>query len=294
MYHSKHQHSEAIECFRRCVELRKDEREKGAYASSLHHLGAAEFDAGHYQQGIATIELALELARIANDPAIERNSINSLGNFKLRLGDYAAAEALYRQALNLSEHFGDARRIAYFAQNLGESMVRQHRPEVALPLLERAFEIYQQSNDTQGLIEIQAAQAHAAIDLGRRRQARALIDSAALAAERLGDALTLARVHMAYGHIYKELNDFAAAELAYRDTLRHARDANMPLTQALAYHQLGDLHDAAGNADTARRCWLQSLDLYGHQLSSPATDELRSKLGDGSPNSGQDIDDIGR
>jgi tetratricopeptide (TPR) repeat protein len=278
VHHSRHRHADAIDCLRRSAALRERDQQPSAFASALQHLSTAQFDAGRFADGFATIRRALRIAQIAQDTTIACNCVNSLGNFYFRLGEYTEAQLHYRQALDLAERIGDTRRVSYYAQNLGECMILQDRPEAALPLLERAFEIYQRTDDIQGQAETLAARAHAELALGRHWHARALADSAAEIAERFGDPLSLSRVHTVYGHLLRATGDFEAAKQAYRTALHNARSADIPLMQAAAFHHLGDVYEITVGPARARRYWRRALDLYG-DIASPEADVLAGKLG---------------
>jgi tetratricopeptide (TPR) repeat protein len=276
VYHSKHRHQDAIAALRRCVMLRRRDKDVLAQASSLHHLGIAEFEAGHYAQSLTSVERAL--ARAGGDITIQRNCINTLGNFSVRLCDYEQAKIYYQQALELAARVGDRRREAVFAFNLGECETFLHRPEVAGPLLERAYEIYQAIDHAPGQADVMIVQAHAELELGRPRSARALIDTAASMSEAIGDPLRLSRVHMVYGHLHRAAPDHRAAVKAYQQAYTYARLADNVIMQGHAQRQIGDVYELAHELGPARRHWRHALSLYGSDFPSPETAALHQKL----------------
>lgn len=278
VHHSKHNHGAAIEALKRCAELRREDADLAGLASALHHLGTAEFDAGHYLQSVATVEQALGFARAAQDIAIERNCVNSLGTFCLRLDDHQQARFHYQWALELATQMGDRPREADVAFNLGECEMLLNRPETAGPLLERAFEIFETLGDLSSQADVMIVQAQVQLELGRAQSARATLDAAASMCESVGDPLQLSHVHMAYGHFYLASGDYHIAMQAYRQAGSFGRLADNSIMQARAEHRIGDIYERFGKIETARRHWHKGLLFYGEGFPSPATDVLREKL----------------
>lgn len=274
---SQHHNAEAIACFSRCARHWREVGDHQTAAVALQHLSAAQFDVGRHQEAIVTVEAALDLAERCDDLAIRCNCLNNLGIFLLRLGDHARAEHYYRQALLLADQIGDANRIAVFALNLAVCQIRLGRPEGALPLLDRAYETFSTLDDRYYVTSTLIAQAEAHLGLGRDQDAQVLIDSAALPAEQFGDPMQLARVHVAYGHIFTAADAYPAALRAFHLALEFAREAHVPYMQSVAYRSLGDLYKLMGQGESARRSWRRALTGLGDQP-TPEADALRRKL----------------
>ena len=277
VHYSTHHYAAAIESFTECLRLREGEHDPQITAVALHHLAVAQFDSGRYEEGITTAERALTHARSAHDVTIERNCINSLGEFRLDLGDYAGAETYCQQALLLADQAGDLRGVAVFALNLSECETFLHRPETALPLLDRALENFERLENVYDQANVMVAQARAHLELGRVKSATVLIDTAAEIAEQLSDPSQLARVQMLYGHLNAAAGSYQAAAEAFRVALDHAVAAGTPFLQASALRQLGDTTERVHGTAHARRHWLSALALYG-SVWSPEAELLRERI----------------
>ncbi|HET9173266.1 MAG TPA: BTAD domain-containing putative transcriptional regulator [Actinospica sp.] len=273
-----HHYTSAIEVFAECVRLRELGRDPQPKAAALHHLGIARFEAGQYAEGVAAVEQALVLAEAGHDPTLERNCINSLAVFWMDLGDYDNAERRCSQALRLADQDGDSRGVAIFALNLAECDTLLHRPESALPLLDRALETFERLEQVSQQTNVMIVQAHAQLELGRVQHAAALIDSAAAVAERMGDQLQLASVYMVYGRLAVARDSPTAAITAFLQALDHATNAETPFMQATALRHLGDATENVYGTVHARRHWRRALMLYGGTTRSPETDLLRERL----------------
>lgn len=281
--HAQHHNAAAIECFTRSAQHRRDAGDHQATAAALHHLASAQFEAGLHDEAFATLDEALELANLCKDIVVKCNCLNTLGLFLIRLGDYARAEYYCHQALPLADRIGDANRIAVIAQNLAVCEVRLDHPGSALPLLERAHETFTTLGNQLHLTTTLTTEAEAHLALGRVQSARALIDSAAVLAERFEDPEQLAELHLVHGRIFVNDQDHPAALRAFQLALDFARAADIPYLIGTAYRQIGDLHDLLGQPETARRNRLEALAVYG-SMSNPEVDELRRKSAEGSEN----------
>ena len=278
VYHAQHHNAAAIDCFTRCAQHWRNVGDHQTAAAALQHLSGAQFEAGLHEEAFTTLEEALERADQCQDIAIKCNCLNTLGVFLLRLGDHIRAERYYQQALLLADQIGDSNRVAAFALNLAVCETRLERPERALPLLERAHEIFSTLGDQHHLTKALIAEAEAHLGLGRVRYAKALIDSAAVHAESFGDPEQLAGLHVVHGQIFADDHDYPAALRAFRLALGFARAAGIPYLNGIAYRHIGDLHDLLGQPDAARRYWRKALAVYG-DLSTPEVDTLRRKSG---------------
>jgi DNA-binding SARP family transcriptional activator/tetratricopeptide (TPR) repeat protein len=277
-HHAQHHNAAAIDCFTFCARYWRNVGDHQAAASALHHLASAQFEAGLHEKAFDTLEEALELANLGQDLTVKCNCLNTLGIFLLRLGDHVRAAHYLRRALPLADQIGDRNRSAAFALNLAVCETRLDRPESALPLLERAHETFSTLGDQFHLTTTLIAEAEAHLGLRRSRTAQALIDSAAVLAERFGDPEQLARLHVIHGRIFATHRSYPAALHAFQLALDFAHTAAIPYLTGIACRQIGDLHDLLGEPDTARRYWREALDVYDG-ISTPEVDELRRKSG---------------
>ncbi|MBN1179729.1 MAG: tetratricopeptide repeat protein, partial [Anaerolineae bacterium] len=89
-----------------------------AQAVSLNELGALAFVRGEYGAALAFHRRALELAAQGSDRAVQASIHNNLGNVWHYLADYSAALTGYSQALSLLRAMGDRRGEARTLYNL--------------------------------------------------------------------------------------------------------------------------------------------------------------------------------
>lgn len=281
-YHFTHQNMEAIDYFRRCAALYEANHESHGLAVALDHLGAALNHVGQPQEAIIHKQRALELARITHDDAVERNCVNNIGEDYRELAEYDQAEKFYRLALVLAEGIGDGRNIAVASLNLGDTLTLRGDPDSALPLLDRALDLFRRLENRFSQISALLALSRARLQLCEVHLARSLLDEASAMAERLGDSLQSANTCLTAGAFHLAAQDTQAASQAYQDALKFARAARAPLLQAAAHQGLGDTIARAQGAAAARVQWRNALTLYEPIYYRQAR-ALRERLGEPDP-----------
>ena len=63
----------------------------------------------------------------------------------------------------------------------------------------------------------------------------------------------------------------------YQQALELFRDTGDPYGEATCLRNLGDVHDASGEAGAARRAWMNALNIF-RRLGHPDADQVRAKL----------------
>ena len=131
-------------------------------------------------------------------PAESTASVRSLlARVRNRLGDYAGASALWREALAVAESTGETARVATLARRLGVAAVRSGEVEEAYAHFERALASATTAGDRASEASALLARSELLTDVGRGEEAEADLRRALALAESLGDARLLARVHLA-------------------------------------------------------------------------------------------------
>lgn len=275
-YLSARRYPEAISCSERCADLRLATKDQHGQAAALQHLGVALYESGQHRAGIDRTVSALELSRASRDETMESYCINNLGEFHARIGDFDSAEAYFREALPLIQKFEESHSIGVVVVNLGDAQTRLGRPAEALPLLERASEIFD-NDDEFGRMIMMTAKARAHLALGRRHSVRGLLDQAYESAERLDDLRQIASICLINGDAHCADGDHAAAALAYRQALEFARRADSSPLQGVVCHRIGDNAAITGDRDVARKYWRRAVDLYLDAYTTDAA-ALRARL----------------
>ncbi|MBI4410313.1 MAG: AAA family ATPase, partial [Gemmatimonadetes bacterium] len=120
-----------------------------------------------------------------------------LARARQRLGEYAAAIALWERARSEAERTGDPRRLAAIERRLGLAYYWSgHHPE-ALRHYDAGLAAARAAADDEVRVKLQLARGNCLQELGRPEEAKQEIQAALSLAERLGDRSLLARAHRA-------------------------------------------------------------------------------------------------
>lgn len=98
-------------------------------------------DSEHYESGMETVQLGLALARRIESPQIVAHGLTVLGELTRANGHPEAAEAAYREALDLNVQIGDRYYEAVNVLNMGHALMAQERTHEALSYHRRGIEL---------------------------------------------------------------------------------------------------------------------------------------------------------
>lgn len=113
-------------------------------AVALYRMGWAHTVLGRYEHGLATCELALEVARHADDPFIwlvQSSALDSIGIAHHHLGQHDAAIASYRQALSILQGIGEVWLTAFPLEHLGDTYHAAGDPDAARDAWNQAISV---------------------------------------------------------------------------------------------------------------------------------------------------------
>ena len=209
-----------------------------AQAQTHNDLGAGYYRQGRYDQALACLQQSLAIRRTLDDRLGQALSLGNLGNIYQVQGCLEEALACLRESLAICSELGDRRGQASCLANLGELHRRQGRYAEALACLKESLAIRQDMADRHG-------QAHSLSNLGVVHQRQS----------RHGDALACLRESLA---ICSELGD------------RRGEAVNL--------RELGVTLRASGRLEDARSHWLQALEIF-QALQATDAGQIRALLG---------------
>jgi len=236
------QTGDAIEQYRKAVELRRAIGNRRGEATSLRNLGTALTLAGRFDEAAASLAQARALHAELDDRAGLAAVENELGLLAEERGDYPAALDAFRRALQAWQRLEDPLGIAQAHDDIGYAHYQLGAYDNAQVYLERAADEYEALGDVNGSIRAQQELGLLALSRGRWQRARELLQASLERAEQgqMPEEAAVSRRHLAelalwQGDLAAALAEAERAErmFAQREDARGRSDAALLRVQAL-------------------------------------------------------------
>jgi len=146
VYASLGQHAEALEHFKKSLEIARKLGDAIGEGKALNNLGLVYADWGNYAEAAAHYEKSLEIKRKLEDLRGECATLNNLGNVNRIRGEYLKALENYKNSLEIAGKLGDRKAEAGALNSIG--LIHKDRGEYA-----EAREYYEKSLVIAGKIE---------------------------------------------------------------------------------------------------------------------------------------------
>lgn len=143
-------YAQADAWFRQGLRIAEQLRDRQPEVEALYDLGRLQATRGYLDEGARSLQRSLALAEAEADQERAAAACQGLGDVLFAQGEWAGAEAWYTRGL---QHATDNRFAAgRLWLGLGETAMRRGHLATATDRLERALEIFETSNDTEGLV----------------------------------------------------------------------------------------------------------------------------------------------
>ncbi|MGH3622598.1 MAG: ATP-binding protein [Sciscionella sp.] len=224
----------------RSLDLPEDE------ARELDHLGVVHRRLGRFDQAAQAHQRALDLARAADDLALQGVVLDHLGLVHTRLGDYTAAITHHEQALALHRRLGQRAAQGRTLNNLGIAHRRRGEYREAIDHHRQALTIAQEvgialdeanASTSMGIASRRAGRFEDALEFHRR----ALTLHRSIA-NRMGEASALTRIAMVYERLHRPedaLENFTQAVAVYRQAGNRAGEGKALTNLGVAWRKIG-------------------------------------------------------
>lgn len=164
---------------------RRVDHKDRALALVLRGLCALQYRAGRLEEAQTSAGGLIELAGLLDDGRLLRAGLNTQGICLQRLGQFEAAQVLFRQGLAGAERDGIDTQVAMFCSNIASSECYLGRYEAALAMMERALAVGRKAQQPLSV----------AIELLNLAEVETVLGRPERAVERLEEALVLCAQH---------------------------------------------------------------------------------------------------
>ena len=236
--------------------------------------------------------LALDAARAAGDRAAEAASLDLLGGFHRRAGDFAASLAAHQQALVLFRQRHDRVGTASARTGAGIALWRMGDYPAAFGELTRALSAYDELGDLPAAAGVRKNLGIVCRRLGHYPDAAEHYRRALEIYRSVGDRSGASAVMNNLAIVYLRQNRAADAIAELEPALAVKRGLGEALGESIVLTNLGDAYTELGRLTEAISCYEQALAICAREQYRPGACDALSGLGLALARSGRDVDAI--
>lgn len=210
----------------RLLRLPKAAAPTRARARALHAAGVLAIEQGDYASADVLTRESLDIARQLDDKQGAAVSLNALAVITRDRGEVTAAYALFEENLALWRELGDELAVARSLSNLANVVKLQGDYDRARSLFAESLSLFRGLGDRSGVAWSLNHQGDVARDQHDSAAARTLYEQGLAIFRELGDSWSTAGTLADLGSLACEQQDFSAAHFLYRESLKIFHDIN--------------------------------------------------------------------
>ena len=256
--------SEALKSHRRAQQVCQSIGDMQGYFVSTTHVAMALAESGDNAEAIQLLEETL--ANEVIDNLSKANLLSALGSQLKNIGQLARAEEVLRETIDLERaNDGIGTRVAYPLHDLGDVLIKRHRPQEALVPLEEALQIERQFGRIKSEMHILHTQARAFYWAGEYAQAELSCRESLQLEATQPDAQHRAQVLRTLGltvcRLNSSTNSYKEALGILNESLLVAQKSNNTFHQSLVRRDIGRIHESTNNPENALAEYETALEL---------------------------------
>lgn len=235
------QYEVAIRFNQQSLTLARELGHRQGESSVLGSLGVVYRSQGQYQQAIDVFQGSLDIAREIGDRLREGIALSNLGNTHHDLGQYQQAIFFHEQSLGIAHEIGNRQLAALSLNNLSRAYGRQERYQNAIEVLRQSLTIAREIGDRQGEGIVLGNLGLAYGNLGQYQQAIDSYEHSLMLAREVGDRRGEGTVLGNLGVIYLNQGRYQNASAGYQQALAIAQEIGDREREGLWLSNIGGL-----------------------------------------------------
>jgi tetratricopeptide (TPR) repeat protein len=251
----------------------------GTYAETVYRLGTLAHDRGDYAAAEAHYRDALDISEKIGNREFTGMGYHQLGMLAYNRGDHPAAEAHYRDALDIFEEIGARAAAGKTNHHLGLLAQVRGDYDAAKGYYRESLAIDEASGDRAGVAS-SYGQLRAIAELQRDYSAAEVhYHNARDIFEEIGDRLNAGNSYHGLGNLAMNRENYPAAEKYYRDALTIYVEIGYRIGVGKIFRQLARLARARGDYATAEGYFRDALTIFEEMGERIGAAETNSDLG---------------
>lgn len=200
---------------------------------------------GDYDDGLAELHKAHEIAKNIKDKRLEARALNNFGNIYRETGDFARALNYFEEALAINEALGDEVAGSVNLTSIAQLLYDLNDFDSALDYALRCMPIFEKAHDTNRVITIYNVLGNIYFKREEYEEARSYFEKNLATAEQESAAYIIARSGM--GKVYYKLQDFEKARHNLEQATQVAIELDNAEVQIICNYYLGRMQMDEGN-----------------------------------------------
>ncbi|MCL4869769.1 MAG: tetratricopeptide repeat protein [Anaerolineae bacterium] len=243
------------------MDIKGDEESK---AYLLARIGNTFYVRGDWNRALQLAEDVAALYKKSNHLAEYSTALSNVGMIQIRLGHFQQGMALSQEALQIAQQLGSEEHIAQVNWNLASTYEQTHHWEEALVTAQQAYRYYQKENSLNVNHELQNIIITTSGRLGRWDEVAELSQTLMASLAEAGEINKLALLKLNLGVIAFEQTNYARAEQLWYEALQLYSQMQKLTDQAPLYNNLGHLYTQTGEWETAETYLQEAITIYAH------------------------------
>jgi len=228
---------QAIEHFRKSLEIASDIGDRQAEAMTLNNLGVIHTRLNLWDQARHYLERARDIARQIGDRRLESQTLLNRGNNDGSRGLWISAIDDYHAALDIARQVGDSHLESQALGSLGRAYEHQGLFQAALNEYRQTHDLQREIVDRQGEALTLHNMANSCAGLGQVEKALNCYNQALTIARDLANPDHVARIQAGRGHTYVRMGRYAEAREEYLRSIEYIEETRSGLLEE--EHRLG-------------------------------------------------------
>jgi len=258
LYRQSGNYVKAEPVLHRLLELARAADDQRGEETALGQLGSLHSDQGSYGEALKYWQTALDLSKIVagqkiNSSIFRQRHLGGIGEVYYRLGDMAAAEQAYLEALKLSAELKDERHFSNILISLGDLYTEQRKFSEAQSIYEQALAQGQKQADVTNQLAALNSLSALHRQMANQQQALATVQQALKILEGRTDPLWQGQSWNNLGNLHLQFRNMPEAVVAFQKTLAIDQTTIPPRIVWEANSGLAAAYAQLGQRDTARK-----------------------------------------
>jgi CHAT domain-containing protein len=210
---------EAESAYQESLRAARESKDRFLEGSALEGLGVVATAKEHYDEAVDWDHAASDLGRSLGAQRLLEETLGNMGWCYLELGDFESALTLYQQAEETSVRIGAVSDQVYWLTGIETVYYKQHDYAAAQNVLQQALDLARRQDDKATLTEFLNDLAEIAVETGKLDQAEKYLEEASEVEKNSPDQAGALASLLIRGRYLERKRDYSGAENCFRQLL---------------------------------------------------------------------------